>query len=360
MRSLFPGFLAAAGALRCLAVDDAPPLDITQTLQDLKKLRDQSVTTTKTNKQRLLQEVTAAASSGESAAGTWEKAIMATRFDGLTKEQTAFKAWRDGEGEVFKDAVVKQAARLYFNWLGLTLQRSMGTPVKDLLPAILNHVGALANDRAAMEKLEDDIKREEELKDGKHGSQGPKSNDRGVQKMHDEILQKSLAGSVYVEWLKIGDWLTVEAWEEAPGNYDGIFEKIILPELRVQRDARAVEYWDGRIKRETDKASRSKLEFAHDKFNSLRFPVLLWHRASEMAAVGLKNRAAGEMLAIVRKYPTHPSAGEWMSKIETLLKPPAPAATSSAAPAASSSATPVSAANPAAPVVAPPAVVPPK
>lgn len=348
-RTLLPGCLAlaAAGGLSCFAAEDAQPLDVAQTLLDLKKLREQSVTATKANKQRLLQDVAAAAASGESAAGTWEKAIMATRFDGLTKEQTAFKEWRDGEGEVFKETLVKQAARLYFNWLGLTLQRSTGTPVKDLLPAILNHAGAVANDAVAMEKLEEDIKRDRELRDGKHGAQPQKSNDRGVQKMHDEILHKALAGSVYVEWLKIGEWVAVEAWEETPGNYDGIFEKIILPELRLQRDARAVDYWDGKIKRETDKANRSKLEFEHDKFNTQRFPILLWQRASEMASVGLKNRATAEMVRLVRTYPGHPRAVEWMAKIETLLKPPVPAAP----PASPSSA---------APVVAPPAVVPPK
>ncbi len=325
-------FTAAVLAVPCAYAQDGQSVDIAQMLQALRQLREQTTTKTKADKIRAIQEVNSAAASGEAAVNAWEKAVMATQFDGVTKEATAFKGWRDGEGEALKAPEAKNAARLYFQWLSLTLQRSSGVLTKDLLPAIVNYTKELAADQAAMENLADSLKREKEKDDGKHGMQR-KSNDAEVQKMHAQILQKPLGGSTVVQWLKLGEWVNVEKWEGTPGNFDGIFEKIILPELRATRDQRALEYWDIKIKREADKASQSKLEFERDKHNTQRLPTLLWKRAVEMGNVGMRNRAATEMFNIVRKYPTHPDAMEWMTKLEEMLMPPIPGTAPAAPPA---------------------------
>lgn len=344
--------IAAALAVPCARAQDGQTVDIAQMLQALRQLREQTTTKAKADKQRAIQEVSAAAASGESAVIAWEKAVMATHFDGVTKEATAFKAWRDGEGEALKEPEAKNAARLYFQWLALTLQRSSGTPVKEMLPSILNYTKELLNDQAAMDSLEDTISREKERAAGKRGPQR-KSNDGDVKKMHDSILNRPLGGSMVVQWLKLGDWVAVEKWEQSPGNYDGIFDKIILPELRAQRDQRVLEYWDMKIKRESENASKSKLEFDRDKFNTGRLPHLLWKRASDLALLGFKNRAANDMFNLIRKYPTHPDAGEWMGKLEEMLMPPVPALPA-VAPAAPTAPAPVAPVAPSASVVPPP------
>lgn len=329
--------IAAALAVPCAQAQDGQTVDIGQMLQSLRQLREQTATKTKADKARAIQEVSSAAASGESAVNAWEKAVMATQFDGVAKEATAFKAWRDSEGEILKEPEAKNAARLYFQWLGLTLQRSSGVPVKDMLPAIVNYTKELATDQAALENLEESIKRDKEKNDAKRGNPQRKSNDGEVRKMHEQILNRPLGGSIVVQWLKLAEWVAVEKWESKPGDLDGIFEKIILPELRLQRDQRVLEYWDMRIKRESENASKSKLEFEHDKFNTQRLPVLLWRRAGDMANVGMRNRAATEMFNLIRKYPSHPDATEWMTKLEEMLMPAAAVPTvptTSAAPAA--------------------------
>ncbi len=313
---------AAALAVPCARAQDGQPVDIGQMLQQLRSLRAETATKNKADKQRAIQEVASAAASGESAVIAWEKAVMATQFDGVTKEATAFKAWRDNEGEALKEAEGRNAARLYFQWLALTLQRSSGTPVKDLLPAVINYTKELASDQAGAENLDDSIKRDKERADAKRGNQR-KSNDGDVKKMHDSILGRPLGGSMVVQWLKLGEWVNVEKWEGTPGNFDGIYETIILPELRAQHDQRVLEYWDMKIKREGDRAAKSKLEFEHDKFLTQKLPVLLWKKASDMALLGMKNRAATEMFTLIRKYPQHPNAGEWMTRLEDMLMPAA-------------------------------------
>ena len=302
-------------------------------LQALRQLREQTTAQAKAGKQKVIQDLSAAASSGEAAVQLWERAVMATQFDGLSKEQTAFKAWRDREGEVFKETEVKNAARLYCTWLGLTVQRSAGLPVKDMIPTIVRYTQDLAVVQAEIDKLEDEIKHDRELADGKHGAQS-KTNKSAVKKTAEDILNKGLAGSMIVDWMRIGEWVTVEKWEGTPGNLDGIFETIILPELRLQRDPRVLEYWDARTKREVAAAMESKREFAREKFNTVRLPILLAERAQEYGRIGQKNRGATELFNVIRKYPNHPRAADWMGKLEELLRPPAPATAAPAAPVA--------------------------
>ena len=327
--------LAAVLAVPGARAQDGQAVNIGEMLQQLRQLREQTALKTKADKQRAIQEVSAAAASGEGAVNAWEKAVMATQFDGVAKEATAFKAWRDGEGEALKEAEGKNAARLYFQWLALTLQRSSGTPVKDMIPSVVNYTKELLADQAAIENLDDSIKRDKEKDNGKRGMQR-KSNDADVKKMHDNILNKGLGGSVVVQWLKLGEWVNVDHWEGTPGNFDGIYEKIILPELRLQRDQRVLEYWDMKIKREGERAAKSKLEFEHDKFLTQRLPKLQWGKAADMAVLGFKNRAATEMFTLIRKHPQHPDAGDWMGRLEEMLMPPAaaPATTAPAAPVA--------------------------
>ena len=329
--------IAALLAVPCArAQQDGQTVNIGEMLQALRQLREQTALKTKADKQRALQEVSSAAASGESAVNAWEKAVMATQFDGVAKEATAFKAWRDGEGEALKEAECKNAARLYFQWLALTLQRSSGTPVKDMIPSVINYTKELLSDQAAMENLDESMKREKEKNDGKQRGMQRKSNDGDVKKMHDSILNKGLGGSMVVQWLKLGEWVNVEHWEGTPGNFDGIYEKTILPELRLQRDQRVLEYWDLKIKREGDRAAKSKLEFEHDKFLTQKLPRLQWGKAGDMATLGFKNRAATEMFGLIRKFPQHPDAGEWMGRLEEMLMPaaPQPAATPATAPGA--------------------------
>lgn len=323
---------AAACGLPARAAEDALAPDAAQTLQTLRQLREQATGQTKAGKQKMIADLAAAAASGEAAVQMWEKAVMATQFDGLNKEQAAFKAWREKEGEALKETEAKNAARLYFAWLGLTLQRSSGVPVKDMIPAILRYTQDLMAVKASIDKLEDEIKHEKALADGKHGT-NQKSNKPAAKKTAEDILGKAVAGSMVVDWLRIGEWVTVEKWEGIPGNFDGIFETIVLPELRTQRDPRALDYWDGRIKRESAAAQESKLEFQREKFNTQRLPVLLAERALEFGQIGQRNRSATELFNVVRKYPNHARAAEWMSRIEELLRPPVTSGAVSAPPA---------------------------
>src|SRR5204863_10011343 len=186
-------------------------------------------------------------------------------------------------------------------------------------------------DEAGMDALADLIKKE---RDDKNPTKARKSrDDASMKRVHDSVLNRSLNGSVVVQWMKVGDLITVDKWELNPGNYDGIFKNIILPEMRQQKDLRIFEYWDAKLKKEADAATKTKLSFEVDKFNTQRRPTLLWNRSQEFVALGQKNRGVTEMFNVIKAFPLHPDADDWINKLETALLPPAPADPTTSAPA---------------------------
>jgi hypothetical protein len=110
-------------------------------------------------------------------------------------------------------------------------------------------------------------------------------------------------------------------WVSSPGDFDGIYGTIILPELRAMHDPRVLEYWDLRIKRAADSATRTKLAYDAEKFTNEIRPAFLWSRAQELANIGQRNRSIAEMFSVLKNFPKHPSAGSWIADLESLLTP---------------------------------------
>jgi hypothetical protein len=334
-----------------------PPVDIAQLLQALKTIKEQQAQQQKAQKQRALQEVQAAAASPAAAAAAWEEAVRQVQFEGATREGSHFREWKEKEGAGLDDKEAQNAARLYFVWLGLTLQRSAGAQVKDLLQQVIAYTKEATAATVAIENMEERLKKEREADRAKPGPRDRKNtaDDQAVKRMFDRIMHAGLPGSVPVKALKLDELINLGAtnadgegrrgpagvgaapaaggsWEMVPGNVDGIFQKIILPELRAQRDPRLLEYWDMKIKREGEAATRSRLSFELDRFNQIRRPELLWNRAEDELALGQRGKAINDMFNLIKANPSHPSAAGWVSRLESAIAPPtAPASTTTTA-----------------------------
>ena len=318
--------LALSIASLPLHAQDAPPVNAAEILATLRQLRAAQTAQLKTAKQTAIQQVAGGAASGERAAALWEEAVRITQFEGAAKENAGFRAWKERDGEGLRSKEGQAAARLFFVWLGLTLQRSNGVAMKDLLPQVIAYTKEARAVDLAVEALEETIKKEREsAAGGKARAKEKVGDDQAVKRMCDQILKRPLASSPVVQWMKVADFVAVEKWEAQPGDVDGIFQKIVLPELREEKDARVLEYWDMQLKREAEAASARRVEFEMTKFNTVRRPELLWKRASEYAAIGQKNKAAVEMLGLIKANPAHPDVATWIGELETLLAPPAPA-----------------------------------
>ena len=366
---LAAGFLGVTGLQAQQPQQDASPVDVNKMLKDLSTLAPKTQAQAVAAKLAAASAILAQANAGDGGVSYWESAIKATQMEGAGHESNEFRIWKETEGDVYKDREVQSAIHLHLEWLALTLQRSSGATVKDMLPAIMNYVRELWADQVLMTMLAESVKKEKEaapqVPAGGRGARNSTvakalGDDRKIRELHDQILNKSVAGSMITNMLHLREYVKdIDGWENVPGDLDGIYKAVIQPELRAERDPRVFEYWDTKMKVESETASRTKLTFEIDKYNSDTAPTLLFGRAQEYVALGQKNRAATEMYGIIQKYPSHPLATTWITTLQNLLAPPpetTTGTTTAPAPAPAAAATPPAVIAPA--PVAPVAPVP--
>jgi hypothetical protein len=320
------------------AQQDGPAIDPAQLLQALKGLKDQQSQQAKTSRQAVLKSAQASAASGQAAAAAWIEAVRETQFQGVEKEGAQFRDWKEKEGALFSEKEVQTAAHLYFRWLTLTTQHTLGTTTKDLLPNIIQYTKDVLADSAAMDALMEHAQKEKDRANPRtagpntRGARNTSEDDR-VKREHDQILNRALPNSPPVKALHAEELIKVDAWEMKPGDVDGIYTNVILPELRKARDPRVLEYWDMKIKLEGE-AVKTKPAFDQDKFTKERRPELLWNRAKEFGEIGLRNKGIAELFQVLRANPQHPKFSEWIGEFETLVSPKPSASSAPAEPAA--------------------------
>lgn len=319
-----PIFLAAGVACAQTApLQDAPSIDPAKLLEALKGLQDAQDKQAKSALQGILKAAQAGGASGPAAAAAWIEAVRQTQFEGVEKEGAAFREWKDKEGALFSEKEVQAAAMLYFRWLAITTQRAMGTPVKDLVSPIIQYTKDVLADAAVMESMAEHADKEKDRQ-----KPGMARNNRGasetdkVKRAHDNILSRALPASPPVKALHAEENIKADNWEMQPGDVDGIYSAIILPEFRKNRDARVLEYWDLKIKLEGE-AVKLKPAFDQEKFAKERRGELLWHRGKEFNEIGLHNRCINELFQVLRSFPQHPQFRGWVTELQGIISPAA-------------------------------------
>jgi hypothetical protein len=226
------------------------------------------------------------------------------------------------------------------------MRRSAGAEVKDLLPDLIAYT------QQVMNGLDSSVAPHPAVFNSfpRPGKKGPSAdsliNPKAAPAPLDGTwVKSSIASSIFVVWKQVQDYVSsVDNWEMVPGNVDGIYQKTILPELRRVKDPRVLEYWDMRMQRDEDNASKSGRNFDLTKFYDTDKPQLMWNRAQELLVLNMKNRAINDMMVVIKTYPTHPNVPDWISQVEALVQPPA--ASPAPAPAAQASVAPQTAPQP--------------
>lgn len=369
--SAIPALLAALSAPAFAQPNDAPPVDARQMLQSLRQFKEQNETSLKARRDGAYRQIAAAAASNETAATFWTNAVLAVQFAGVDHQSAAVREWKQGEGEGLKAKEGANAARLHLVWLGLTMQNAAGAERSKLLPAVLDFVRQAEADEAAMEHLDEQI---EKAKAGARGGAANKalSGETHAKKLHNSIMRMSVTGSPVAKMFQIGELLggggkkkqkgggddPAGGWEMVPGNVGGIYNSIVLPEFRATKDPRILNYWDRVIRKGQESIDPSMPDYEEKQWSQVKRPALLWARAQDMMQIGLHNRAITEMFAIIKGFPQHPEAANWIPHLEQLVSaqatPPAASAASSGA-VAPPAAIPPATANPPTAVIAPPA-----
>lgn len=313
------------------AVKDAPPVDTEALLKALKQIKTEHKTIMKTSLSSVIQQVNAAASSDMNAISLYEQANKATRFGGEINSAGMFAKWKKRETAHLQKPATKMALRMRMIYLSISLQKAAGAKPGDLEPQLWSYIKELYTNS---KQLSDERK----------------------------ILDKSIVNSAVARWLQCDSYLAnLKDWGKSPGNALGIFQKSFLPLLRETNDPQINSYWDAIIQMESGEVAAGKKPSEITHFNFVEKPSMLWDRAQDMLAIGERNAAISAMFQLIKTYPAHPDAHNWITSLQDVLQgasgqaastqptPESPATTSAtpaAAPAKTPSATPSPAATP--------------
>ena len=281
--------LAFVRALPAQQPPAGPPFDanaVLATLKDLKAKQQAVVTREKSN---VTANINAAIADP---AKFYDLAVSAVEFqNGTGNDANRLADWRKRNLALLHNRDFIDALRLHLTYLNLTWQHSCGVKTRDQIGALLDHVAQVSKTA--------EIDREFDL------------------------VRKSLGESVFVTYFQIGPYISgLKDWTDRPFDVDGIYEKIIFPELRAEKNPRLLDCWRDRIQNETTRASTAQNALAVNKYNNIRLPTLLWSRAEDELTLGLVNQAVADMLAQVKGHPDHPDFDHWTARLTEIVSPP--------------------------------------
>lgn len=317
---LFPTttFLAMMGiASASLHAQDVAPPNPKVVLQILGGIKAQRNADASKDKLKLAKDFMSASSNGDVAEKFFEDCVWAVQFaptptlsdakPDATPKQKEFQAWLKKNDDRLKSQPFRTALCLHLMYISMTISHNSGVKVKDQIPDLVSYSKQVLDNADTIY--------------GDDRDDSPTSTAR--------LMRRPISDSMFVRWEQIGHYMTGDAnWEPVPFNVDGIYEKIILPEYRLEKNSTAIfQYWDDRIAREAARSQKSGKVVDVDRFTNITKGSLLWERSQEYAAIGQPNRGITEMLAIIKAYPMHPDAPEWITTVEKIVNAiPTPAA----------------------------------
>ena len=290
-RSLLPTLTLAALAFcyPARAQQTAPPFDPNAVLATLKDLKTKQQTVVNREKSGVSANINAAIADP---AKFYELAVTAVELQNNgSNDPTRLTEWRKRHATELHNRDFLDALRLHLIFLNLTWQHSNGAKTKDQLGALLDHVATVTRNAEIYSAF--------------------------------DIYRKSLGESVFVPYFQIGPYISgIKDWCDRPFDVDGIYEKIIFPELRDEKNPRLLDCWRDRIQRETTRASAAQNALTANKFNNIRLPTLLWNRAEDEVTLGLLNQAVADMLGLIKGHPDHPDFDRWTARLTEIVAPP--------------------------------------
>lgn len=316
--SLLPIAAACCLSVSLHAQQNSNPLNAEELLREIDALEQKQKQVKNKVRDAAISKIRAALAKDSAAASLYEQAIEDVQFQGKKGKVSDYSSWKNEQHALLQSREAQAALFLHLKYLLLSIQRTTTEQPEVFVPETLAYLNELvARDElitinnpfvASQQKVD---KEEQALR-------------KQQQLLIGDLLNKPLSQSLFVQWLRIGEWLPEgKTWEDHPGNVAGILEKNVRPAFRTAKDPRLVQTWDYQIKVEADHITLGRSAHQIDMFNSVTRPTLLFRRAQDMAALDQQDRALGEMMALVRTYPEHPDIASWMEKARKMLKSPA-------------------------------------
>ncbi len=147
------------------------------------------------------------------------------------------------------------------------------------------------------------------------------------------MLNRSCAdGSPIVEAYQLSRFLNRDGWSTNPSNIGGMYGATIFKIAESEAKESLPDLWTARINAEGAFRKEHMTEPEFILWGQNELPALRWQRATYLYKKGpsLIN-AMGDMLKLIKDYPTHPDAPSWVNELRTFVNESSPTPVSSAA-----------------------------
>lgn len=259
------------------------------------------------------QAYRAAMSSDSDALAFYLKCYEKVNFTDNGKSYSDFRNWKssDKNKERFSDSGFRCALRHQLNWLTLTIEAAQ-------LEQQEKPVAALASKaKAAIDNIYADAK----TLDG-----------------FEDLLQKDVKSSIFAKTYGFGTY-TVKDWPTTPLDVADVYEKIIFPSYRENKQAdklRAawkqrimyeelmLEHWSKDKEDKNNKRIGMKSDMmsqAYTKFIEIQKPNLLWQMELDVFDAGDELGAASRMLSHIKANVGHNNTLKWVKQLHELVSP---------------------------------------
>lgn len=270
----------------------------------LLKIIDKSEQTLESRQATAYSAYKNALSSNNAAFDLYIKCVEKVNFEDAGRKASDFRDWKRKNKEAHSDAGFRLALRHQLNWLVLTIDASRidGDDYSSLTSRALSAVNSIFEDGEALER-------------------------------HNGILRQNVLGSIFARAYGFGNF-EVKNWSPQPLNITNLFEKVILPSLRENKESDALRSaWMQRIsyeeklvemwgkKPESKSVGIKKDSPAVMKFNMDTRPRLIWQMEMDVFKSGDELGAATRMLSHISKNHGHNDAVKWAEELNTLIAP---------------------------------------
>ena len=133
-------------------------------------------------------------------------------------------------------------------------------------------------------------------------------------------LNGNISNNAFVEAYQLDRYLSTEHWSMNPLGFGDMWEKCIFPLMEKESRDGLPEQWDTRIKTEMAFREESMYKPEYELWVQNEVPVLRWARAQYLYEKGPSPvNAMADMLKIIREYPGHASAPDWLEALRELV-----------------------------------------
>ncbi len=297
-----------AGAILFVAVLVSPHFSYAteearqQILEELERLTERREAQKVAELHTAFERIHEAARTPQAAASAYANAYRDVELRGLSGQTTVFSEWRDRNDRLLASTEFRLAAQFHLRYLALTLQRSTSDNPADFLQPSIDY-------------LKEFVEAERKIDGGSFASR------REVR----QLLNSSVNRGMFARAWRLRRVLeSMDDWEEAPGNVEGILNNNIRPILRETQSPALLDTWDWQLAYERAKQKDVEREHLSEVFEQERIPALLFGRLRDVAALGDPLQAASEGVQILRAFPGHPQFDTWAGQIRQWLRATGP------------------------------------